>query len=347
MTLHLTNGGAERVTTEIALEWEKEGYDVTFIQLAPSMYANQYNISKGMKFIDLEYHKNKVIRYFIWIYSLITIMKKMPETTFVGFVLQSHFVLGIASLFTSNRIILSLRSDPQNTCNTFLLRYLRNFSLGHADLCVFQTKDAMNFFSKAIRDKGVIIPNPINGSLPVVYGGKREKKIISACRLDRQKNIPMMILAFKKLQAFYPEYKLYIYGRGPLENEIRQLIKRENLEGKVFLPGFSDNIYDEMNKSAMFVLSSDYEGISNSMLESLAMGLPSVVTDCPAGGARMVIENNVNGILVPVGDVQAMFEGMKKILEDESFAKMLSKNAVKIRNKYPVEKIAQMWLDVI
>ena len=113
------------------------------------------------------------------------------------------------------------------------------------------------------------------------------------------------------------------------------------------MPGFSDNIYDEMNKSAMFVLSSDYEGISNSMLEALAMGLPSVVTDCPVGGAKMVIENNINGILVPVGDVQSMFEGMKKILDDKGFAKKLSKNAIKIRDKYPVDKIAKMWLDVM
>lgn len=347
VTLHLTDGGAERVTSEIAMEWTKKGCDVTFIQLAPSMYSNQYSISEGIKFIDLEYHKNKAIRYFKWIYNIIRIMKNMPETAFIGFVAQSHLVLSLASIFTSNRIVLSLRNDPQNTCNSFLLGHLRIFSLRRADLCVFQTKDAMNFFPKAIRDKGVIIPNPINGNLPDVYEGSRVKRIISACRLDKQKNIPMMILAFKKLLVFYPEYVLCIYGRGPLENEIRQLIKSENLEGKVFLPGFSDNIYDEMNKSVMFVLSSDYEGISNSMLEALAMGLPTVVTDCPAGGARMMIENNVNGILVPVGDVQAMFEGMKRILDDEVFARMLSNNAVEIRNKYPVEKIAQMWLDVI
>ena len=345
VTLHLTDGGAERVTSEIAMEWEKKGYDVTFIQLAPTMYTNQYKISKGMKFINLEYNKNKSIRYIRWIYSLIRIMKSMPETIFIGFVAQSHFVLGIASLFTDNRIVLSLRNDPKNASNTFLLRHLRNFSFGRADLCVFQTKDAMNFFSKAICNKGVIIPNPINGSLPNVYKGKRDKKIISACRLDKQKNIPMMIFAFKKLQEFYPEYKLYIYGRGPLESEIRQLIRQENLEDKVLLPGFSDNIYEEMNRSTMFVLSSDYEGISNSMLEALAMGLPSVVTDCPAGGARMVIENNVNGILVPVGDVKAMFEGMKRILDDKVFARMLSNNAVEIRNKYPVKKVAEMWLD--
>ena len=193
VTLHLTDGGAERVTSEIAAEWAQNGCDITFIQLAPSMYKNQYEISGGMKFINLEYHKNKMIRYFKWIHEVVKIMKRMPETVFIGFVGHSHFVLGIASLFSNNRIVLSLRNDPKNACNTIMLRNLRFFSFNRANLCVFQTKDAMDFFPKSIRDKGVIIPNPINANLPKVNEGQREKRIISACRLDKQKNIPMMI----------------------------------------------------------------------------------------------------------------------------------------------------------
>ena len=97
----------------------------------------------------------------------------------------------------------------------------------------------------------------------------------------------------------------------------------------------------------MFVSSSDFEGISNSMLEALGMGLPAVVTDCPVGGARMVIKSGKNGILVPVGDTQAMYEAMRSILKDPALADKLSQEAIKVRDEFPLWKIAKRWLEVL
>jgi len=89
------------------------------------------------------------------------------------------------------------------------------------------------------------------------------------------------------------------------------------------------------------------EGISNSMLEAMAMGIPSICTDCPVGGAAMVIENEKNGILIPVGDVIALRDAMLKIIEDKEFAESISEEAVKVREKYSVSSICKMWLDII
>ena len=97
----------------------------------------------------------------------------------------------------------------------------------------------------------------------------------------------------------------------------------------------------------MYVSSSDFEGISNSMLEALGMGLPTVVTDCPVGGARMVINSGENGILVPVGDTKAMYEAMRSILKDPALAAKLSQEAIKVRDKFQLCKIAKRWLDVL
>ena len=113
------------------------------------------------------------------------------------------------------------------------------------------------------------------------------------------------------------------------------------------MPGFADDIHEIMRNSAMYVSSSDYEGISNSMLEALGMGVPTVVTDCPVGGARMMIKNGINGILVPVGDAKALYEGMKKIIEDEEFSKKISAEAAKVCDEYPLRKISQKWIDVM
>ena len=95
-----------------------------------------------------------------------------------------------------------------------------------------------------------------------------------------------------------------------------------------------------------YVSSSDYEGMSNSMLEALAMGIPSICTDCPIGGARTVIENGVNGILTPVGEQAPLTEAMLKIIEDEAFRNLLGNNAYAIRDKLNINDIADQWIQL-
>ena len=83
------------------------------------------------------------------------------------------------------------------------------------------------------------------------------------------------------------------------------------------------------------------------MLEALAMGIPSIVTDCPIGGARMVIRDGINGLLVPVGDENAMAEAIKQVLSDNAFAESIGKEAYKLKSELPVERIADKWLEII
>ena len=113
------------------------------------------------------------------------------------------------------------------------------------------------------------------------------------------------------------------------------------------MPGFAEDIHQKMLDAMLYVSSSDYEGISNSMLEALGMGVPTIATDCPVGGARMVIQNGVNGLLVPVKDANALYNAMKRIIEDKNFMEMISKEATKILKKYPLEKISQKWIEVM
>ena len=129
----------------------------------------------------------------------------------------------------------------------------------------------------------------------------------------------------EKPQAF-PEYELHIFGIGELEEALKAQVLGLQLEDKIIFRGFSANVREEILDSAMFVLSSDYEGISNSMIEALAMGIPVISTDCPVGGSRAYIENESSGLLVPVGDRTALC------------------NAVKIRETYALSKIADRFL---
>ena len=119
------------------------------------------------------------------------------------------------------------------------------------------------------------------------------------------------------------------------------------MEQQIELNDFIQNIHSKITDSAMFVSSSDYEGISNSMLEAMGIGLPTVCTDCPCGGAKMMIENDENGILVPVRDKVALYKAMKKIIENPGFAEMISNNATKIKYKLEQNKICELWMNLI
>ncbi len=224
--------------------------------------------------------------------------------------------------------------------------------LSEADGAVLQTKDELEFFEGTLKN-AVVINNPVKANLPEPFIGERRKVIVNFCRIAKQKNLPLMINAFMAFHKSHPDYTLEIYGNTVEENE--ELLKQEyinlivSLNATQFikiLPPRSD-IHEIVRDCTMFVSSSDFEGLSNSMLEAMAIGMPCVCTDCLGGGAREMITDGENGLLVPMNDVSALADAMKKAADDKEFSKKCSENAAKVRKTHNAEAIANQWLDAI
>ena len=343
---HLTDGGAERVLSELITYWHKAGVKIVLAEVEPKMFDNSYPMPDGIEIIKAKTYTNPLMRYAGIIRFMIRTMRRYPDATVIAFSKLVLLKLALAMPFVSNKIVLSERNDPYTLPTQKYKRIIRDWAFKKADACVFQTPGAMGYFPDKVQKKGVIIPNPINPMMPDPYEGPRENTIVAAGRLAPQKNFPMLIDAFALVHAKLPEYRLIIYGRGELEQSLRQKARDLGLEGCVDFPGFSDNLYEDIKKSALYASSSDFEGISNSMLEALALGLPSVVTDCPAGGARMVIRDHENGILVPVGDASAMGKAMIEVLSDPTLSQKLHREAQRVRDEYPIEKVAKRWMEL-
>ena len=128
------------------------------------------------------------------------------------------------------------------------------------------------------------------------------------------------------------------------EREMRDKIDALGINDAVSLQPFSKTIHEEILRDAMYVNSSDYEGLSNAMIEAMAIGLPSVCTDCPAGGVRAIIQDGENGLLVPVGNAEALCDAMTRVADDPELAQRLSENGVKLRDELSAEKIAERWI---
>lgn len=223
--------------------------------------------------------------------------------------------------------------------------------LKELDGVIVQTENSKQFFDNEL-DNIYVINNPIKQNLPNPYQGKRQKTIVNFCRMSPQKNLDLLLDSFVKLNKDYPDYCLKIYGNTVEQSEIEykeriiSKIKELGLDDCAFVLPPAADVHQKIIDSAMFVSSSDYEGLSNSMIEAMAIGLPCICTDCLGGGTREVMVDGENGLIVPMNDVDAMYCAMKQFVENPEFAEQCGRNAAKIREKLSVEKIAQQWIDV-
>lgn len=226
-------------------------------------------------------------------------------------------------------------------------------SIKKSDSFIFQTQEEAKDHGLFKGDKTHIIHNPIKQGLPVPYIGQRKKTIVNFCRLSRQKNLLLLIQAFEMFNKEIPGYSLEIFAEttgaqnSEYKKELVDYIQKNSLNDCVHILPPSSNIHDIIWDSSMFVSSSDYEGISNSMIEAMAIGLPCVCTDCKGGGAREMITDGENGLLVPVGDTEKLKNAMVRMITEDGLAEKCSKNAAKIRETHSIEIISNKWIEVI
>ena len=138
-----------------------------------------------------------------------------------------------------------------------------------------------------------------------------------------------------------------MYGRGSDEDVIKQWVEEKGIADKVKFMGLTTTPMQDISKDGMFVISSDCEGISNSLLEAMAVGLPCVSTDHIPGGARLLITHGENGLLSPIGDFEKLAENMCKFVEDKELAKKCGENATDVLVRFVPNKIIDMWENYI
>lgn len=292
-------------------------------------------------------------QYFDELNALKKVFKASPDAYIVSFLQPSIPLTLLASERTRNRVVVSERADPYRLLKK---RYGYNFIKKYyqrADTVVFQTNDAMAAYPENISKKGTVIFNPINDKLPAPYFGEREKCITTFCRISPEKNLNLLADAFADFSIVYKDYRLKIIGDAVNDlgkNTLSQLknhIQELKISDKVDFIPFHTDVHNSVLRDAMYVNSSDHEGMSNAMLEAMAIGMPVICTDCPIGGANAVIRSGENGILTQVGNSAEMSEAMKKIAGDKAFTEKLSLNAAKIRNDLSLENTAKKWMELL
>ena len=169
------------------------------------------------------------------------------------------------------------------------------------------------------------------------------KDIVTLGRLSEQKNHKLLISAFARVADKHQEVNLLIYGKGQLADDLSAYINESGLENRVFLMGNTTEAEKVLSEAGYFVLSSDFEGMPNALMEALAVGVPSISTDCPCGGPKTLINAGENGLLVPVNDIEALAEAMDRLLSDEELSSNLSQNAKRLALSYKTDRVFAEW----
>ena len=337
---NMTGGGTERVISLLSQEYIRMGLDVAIMQFAG--YEHAYELDDKIE--DFSIAPKSSGNPIIMIRRLVDMrkyFKKNPDCLIFSFCVMGA-VFSVMSTFGMKRYILVAERSSPDSCKQVRLR---NWAYKRTNRITFQTQEGITYFPDWIKSKAIVIPNPIDAAIPKPYEGPRTKRIVSVGRLHAVKNHELLFDAFADFSKQFPEYELHIYGQGELEQKLKEHARNLKISDKIMWHGFRKDVTEEIKDAGMFISTSNYEGISNSMLEALAMGIPSICTDCPIGGARSYIEHGKNGLLIPVRDKAALTKAMIQIASDASFADKLSENAAKLRDKYSVNSIAVKFLE--
>lgn len=346
-------GGAEKQLALVAEGMFSKGHTIGIINL------NQRGKNEGVRNVDKRIkiytsniqYRNFLLSNYKYIQYIIHVIREFKPDVLIGFKELANFCVSVTGNIMHIPSLISERADPFFSYkNAKLPRRIKLWLINKATGGIFQSEEASKFYSKSIQSNCAIIPNPIyiKSELPEHDYSNQHKTIVSVGRLDNiQKRLDVMIRSFAIFHANHPEYKLKIYGNGDDEKLVKKWIYEEHLENNIILMGVSDNAVRDINREDIFLITSDFEGISNSLLEAMACGMPVISTDHSPGGGRLLIQNKVNGLLVPCRNPKATSEALSLFAENTELARKCGMTAKQVLEKYSPDKIIDLWENYI
>lgn len=324
-------GGGERVIITLAREFQKRDIEV----LICTRDTYDYSLVPA-RVIKLDCLKNKILQ----IFDACRFLKDEKVSHIIVF--HPDTILYCASVLIGSKYVYSLRVDPQQVnWSKFMYRHI----IKNCYKIVFQTQKVQSFFDENVRSHSRVIFNPIlDENLPEVQD-TRAKIIIMVGRLSKEKNYPMALKAFANVKR--NGYKLHIYGVGPMEGNLRQLVSELGLLNDVIFEGQVKKVVNHIKDADIFLLTSNFEGMPNALIEGMAMGLACISTDFPSGAAKELIKDGEDGFVVPMNDVDALSSKLEILIEHEETRRLFQSKASGIRDRQGIDTIVKQWIEFI
>lgn len=345
----MQRGGAQRVMGVLSEFLSDRGiYTILVNDIIPEEGKAEYSIDSRVHRVFLDKNrkpgKNKNL---VRVIGLRRLVKKENPDVVLSFMGPPNYRMLLATIGIRCRKIVSVRNDPNKEYGTGLKKRMAGLIFRLANGCVFQTEQASKYFPIAVQKSGRIILNPVDSSFFNSAWKGEEKTILSVGRLYPQKNHALLLNAFAQVHKKYPEYKLKICGKGSEENNLKKLSSKLEIDDFVSFMGEVGNVRDELIRCSCFVLSSDYEGLPNALMEAMAVGIPVISTDCPCGGPHTLIKNNENGILVSCGDANKLADAIERVISNKEKRIRLGQYGKESAAHFRTETVMGEWLEYL
>jgi len=334
-------GGAERVISLISNHQALLGNEVVICTLLDSKI--EYYLNENIRVIHLTRGEHRFLNILFWINNIRKIIRSQKPDYVISFIARINILVLIGALFLRTKVIISERNNPKKDGRKLLIKVATLLLYPLSNKIVFQTNDVKEMFSKRIRNKSIVIPNPIMSGLPT--RNNVEEQIVSVGRLEKQKNHKILIDAFHIISKEFPLLSLHIYGSGSEFQNLSNQILSLNLNETVILHGKKDDVHNLIKNAKLFVLPSLYEGLSNALMEAMSMGIPVIGSDII--GINNLIINQYNGVIFVNNDTIDLARKITYALNNYDILLSMTDRAKNDMGKYSEVKIMQVWEEIL
>lgn len=339
-------GGAGKMIVYLANHMSRMGFHcVIYVE---EQLGKHYEVEENVKVIqETEFFKNYYTRHFQQIFQLRRRVKEINPDLVISFQTNQNALAVLATRGRHIPVIVSERGDPYQYNN--IVAKLKTFVINMAEGGVFQTHKAMEYYGKGLRERSCVIYNPCTVTFQAApRWEQRRNEIAFVARFDiQQKRQDIMVKAFAEVAKKIPDIRLAFYGAGVEQEVIMKMAEEMAILDRIDFKGLVRDIPNAIRYARLFVMTSDYEGLPNALIEAMAVGLPCISTDCSPGGAAELIINKLNGILVPCGDEKKLAQAIERLLQNPTEAEAMGIEAQKITERLAPLKIFLQWSDYI
>lgn len=339
----MSRGGAERVISILANDYCQRGWDVDIVLLLENKV--EYDLDNRIRIVDITKKAGGYLQNAPrWLLGIRRYLRKRKPDRVVSFIGRINALVLTASIGLKLPVVVSERNDPKHDGRGAFMQSYCNCIYHRAKAIVYQNAHEQSCFDKSLESKGCIIPNPV--SVAAVRDGQLPPIVTTAGRLIEQKNQKVLIDAMAQVHKVHPEVKCRIYGEGSLRQALQTQIDTLSLTDTVTLEGNVKDIHARLAQCGIFALTSDFEGLSNALIEAMMVGLPCITTDY--SGARELITDGENGLVVPMNDADALAAAILKLIENEDgYADILAEQGKLSGSRFRAEAVLQQWHSVI
>lgn len=350
MIASLSRGGSERVMVNLAEYLHRQGHEVTIV--TQYRLENEYEISEGITRVLSEITQaemgGRITNFTARVRKLRNIWKELRPDVILSFIGKNNLMTIMTTRGLKVSVAVAVRGEPSEEYYSRGLMKAANLLFPKADGVILQTNASRGYFDRAAVKKSVIMKNPLNNDfLRDEYTGRRRNEIVMVGRIDENKNHKMAINAFANVADKYADYHMTIYGEGELRKALQELVKELHMEDRIALPGATGQVAEAIFDAKLFLLTSNSEGVPNTVIEAMALGIPVICTDCPSKGPAELIIDGENGILIPVGNQGALENAIDSVLSDDEKQKKISHNAYQTAKQFAGDIVNHEWEDYL